>query len=81
MGIVLHEAEPTRRLGEAVQTHHQTLDLAGLGEELVDLLFGCVEGEVADVEGCGVGEGVDLGLGGFFVAVVAAAASLVLVGC
>ena len=54
--VVLDEAETTRRLGEPVQAHHQPLDLAAFAEERVDLLFGRVEGEVADVEGCGVAE-------------------------
>jgi len=51
--VVLDEAEATRRLLEPVQTHDYALDLAAFAEELVDLLFGCVEGEVADVKrGC-----------------------------
>jgi hypothetical protein len=53
VGVVLDEAESARRLLEAVEAHDQALDLAALGEELVDLLLGGVEGEVADVErGC-----------------------------
>lgn len=44
MCIVFDEAETAGRFVEAVETHHQPLDFAGLGEELVDLLFGSVEG-------------------------------------
>lgn len=84
MGVVLDEAEAAGGLGEAVEAHDEALDLADLGEELVDLLFGGVEGEVADVEGRGVGERVGLGLGGCvavgFVVTVAVSASLVLHG-
>lgn len=54
MCVVLDEAEATGRLLEAVEAHDEALDLAALAEELVDLLLGGVEGEVADVEGCGV---------------------------
>lgn len=54
--VVLDEAESTGRLLEAVEAHYQALDFAALGEEFVDLLLGGVEGEVADVEGCGVFE-------------------------
>jgi hypothetical protein len=56
VGVVLHEAEATRRLLEAVKAHDQALYFAAFAEELVDLLFGGVEGEVADVEGCGIFE-------------------------
>jgi len=56
MGVVLDEAESTRCFGEAVQAHDEAFELAGFGEEGVDLLFGGVEGEVADVEGAGVTE-------------------------
>ena len=35
---------------EAVQAHDQALDAAAFAEELVDLLLGRVEGEVADVQ-------------------------------
>lgn len=51
VGVVFHEAEATGRLVEPVEAHDEALDLAALGEELVDLLFGGVEGQVADVEG------------------------------
>jgi hypothetical protein len=44
VGEVLDEAEAAGRLGESVEAHDQSLDLAYFGEELVDLLFGCVEG-------------------------------------
>ena len=56
MRIILHEAEPTRRFLEPIQAHDQALDFAALAEQLVDLLFGGVEGEVADVERCRVFE-------------------------
>ena len=81
MRVVLDEAEAARRLVKPVQAHDQPLDLAALGEELVDLLLGREERQVADVEGRGVGEGVlgrllGLGAGGAVVsvAVVVAAA-------
>ena len=56
MGVVLDEAKPARRLVEAVQAHDEALELAALGEEGVDLLFGGVEGQVTDVEGRGVAQ-------------------------
>jgi hypothetical protein len=65
---------------EAVEAHDQALDAAALAEELVDLLFGRVEGEVADVERCCVLQFVDgFGRGGA-VAGGRAALALVLVG-
>jgi hypothetical protein len=51
VGVVFDEAEPAGRLLEAVEAHDEPLDLAALGEQLVDLLLGGVEGQVADVEG------------------------------
>lgn len=63
MRVVLDEAEAAGGFVEAVQAHDQALDAAALAEELVDLLLGRVEGEVADVERCGVLELVD-GVGG-----------------
>jgi hypothetical protein len=62
---------------EAVQAHDQPLDAAAFAEELVDLLFRRVEGEVADVEGCRVLEFVD-GFGGGRAVVGVAALALVL---
>ena len=56
MSVVFDEAEAAGGLLEAIQAHDEALDLTTLGEELVDLLLGGVEGEVADVEGGGVGE-------------------------
>ena len=50
MGVVLDEAEAAGGLVEAVEAHDEPLDLAAFGEELVDLLFRRVEGQVADVE-------------------------------
>ena len=44
--VVLDEAEAAGRLGEAVEAHDEALDLAALGEELVDLLLSGVEGAV-----------------------------------
>lgn len=43
MSIVLDEAEPAGRLVESIQSHHEALDLATFGEELVDLFFRSVE--------------------------------------
>jgi hypothetical protein len=76
--VVLDKAEAAGRLVEAVEAHDQALDAAALAEELVDLLFGGVEGEVADVEGCGVLELVDGFGGGGAVAGGGAALALVL---
>jgi hypothetical protein len=42
---------------EAIQPHDEALDSAAFAEEFVDLLFGSVEGKVADVERCGGGAG------------------------
>ena len=56
MRIVLHEAEAAGGFVEAVEAHYQPFDLAAFGEEFVDLFFRGVEGEVAYVEGCCVGE-------------------------
>lgn len=39
MGVVFDEAEAARGLVESVEAHDEALDLAALGEELVDLLF------------------------------------------
>ena len=71
--VILDEAEPTRRLLETVEAHDEPLDLAAFAEELVDLLFCRVEGEVADVEGGRVFELV-FGRGGASADVVVAAA-------
>lgn len=54
VGVVLDEAEATGCLLESIETHHEALDLSALGEQLVDLLFGGIEGQIADVEGSGV---------------------------
>lgn len=58
MGVILDEAESAGRLVEPVEAHDEPLDFAALGEELVDLLLGRVEGEVADVQRRGVFQGV-----------------------
>jgi hypothetical protein len=65
---------------EAVEAHDKALDFAALAEQLVYLLLGGVEGEVADVEGGSVFQLV-FGLGrGFAVQLlVASAASPLLV--
>lgn len=77
VGVVFDEAEAARRLGEAVQPHDQPFDLAALGEELVDLLLGRVEREVADVQRRGVLERVgDLGLAAAAVGLVFAVAAV-----
>lgn len=39
MGVVFDEAEAAGGLVESVEAHDEALDLAALGEELVDLLF------------------------------------------
>lgn len=77
MRVVLHEAEAAGRFVETVQAHDQALDAAAFAEELVDLLFGRVEGEVADVEGGRVLQFVH-GLGGGGAVVGVAALALVL---
>ncbi|RUP46831.1 hypothetical protein BC936DRAFT_146473 [Jimgerdemannia flammicorona] len=41
--------KPARRLLVPIQPHDDTLDLATFGEQLVDLLLGGVEGQVADI--------------------------------
>lgn len=43
VSVVLDEAEATWRLGEAVKTHDEALDLTAFAEELVNLFFGSVE--------------------------------------
>jgi hypothetical protein len=50
VGVILDEAEAAGRLLEAVEAHDEALDFAALAEQLVYLLFGGVEREVADVE-------------------------------
>ena len=79
MRVVLDEAEAAGGFVEAVQPHDEAFYSAALAEELVDLLFGRVEGEVADVEGCGVLKLVHGVRGGGAVGGVAALA-LVLLG-
>lgn len=76
MGVVFDKAETAGGLLETVKTHDQALDLAALGEELVDLFFGRVEGEVADVEGSCVLEFV-FGLGSLFLGSVVIGGALV----
>lgn len=79
MGVVLDEAEAARGLLEAIKAHDEALDLAALAEELVDLLLGGVEGEVADVERGGVFElvfGLRRGLAAVVIAVPVASALL-----
>ena len=50
-GRVLDKAKAARRLPDSIQTDHHAIDLAALGEQLVDLLFGRVERQVAHVQG------------------------------
>ena len=80
MRVVLDKAEAAGRLVEAVQAHDQALDAAAFAEELVDLLLGRVEGEVADVEGCGVLQLFHGVWGGGTVGGVAALALVLFVG-
>jgi len=79
MSIILYEAEPARCFGEAVQAHDEAFELAGFGEEGVDLLFGGVKGEVADVEGAGVAELLFEVWGGGVVGIVAGGAAALFV--
>lgn len=81
--VVLDEAEAAGRLLEAVEAHDEALDLAALGEQLVDLLLGGVEGQVADVEGSRVLELLIFGRGLALALAVAAVlvASSVLAQC
>jgi hypothetical protein len=44
VSVIFHKAEAARSLLESIQAHDQAFDLAALGEELVDLLLGGVEG-------------------------------------
>lgn len=46
VGVVLDKAETTGSLLESVEAHDQAFDLAALGEELVNLFLGGVEGSV-----------------------------------
>lgn len=61
VGKVLDEAEAAWGLVEAVEPHDEALDLAALAKQLVHLLLGREEGEVAHVQRRRVREGV-LGL-------------------
>jgi hypothetical protein len=80
VGVVLHEAEAAGSLLEAVEAHDKALDFAAFAEELVYLFFGCVEGEVANVESGSVFELV-LGFGrGFAVQLLIAGAASTLLG-
>lgn len=75
MSKVLNKAEATRRLVEAVQSHDQPLDLAALAEQLIDLLLGREERQVANIESGRMSErvlGWLFGLDGIFFAVAAA---------
>lgn len=77
MGVVFDEAEAAGGLVESVEAHDETLDFAALGKELVDLLFCGVKGEVADVEGRRVCEGINGGFCRFLCIVVSVASALV----
>lgn len=48
--VVFDEAEAAGRLLDLVQPHDDALDVAALGEELLDLLLGGVERQVAHVQ-------------------------------
>jgi hypothetical protein len=77
--VVLDEAEATGRLLKAVKAHDEALDLTAFAKQLVYLLFGGVEGEVADVEGSSVFElvfGLGRGLAVLVVVAVAFASAL-----
>lgn len=56
VSVVLDEAEAARCLLEAVEAHDQAFDLAAFAKQLVDLLLGGVEGQIADVERGGIFE-------------------------
>lgn len=47
---ILYKAEATGGFLDLVQTHDNPLDISALGEELLDLLLGGVEGQVADIQ-------------------------------
>jgi hypothetical protein len=53
VSVVLDEAKAAGRLIKAVEAHDEAFDLAAFGEQLVDLLFGCVEGAVVVAVGSG----------------------------
>jgi hypothetical protein len=72
--VILDEAESTWCFLEPIKAHDEALDFATFTKELMDLLFGGVEGEVADVEGCSVFELVFGFGGGFAVEAVVAVA-------
>ena len=50
VSVVFDEAESARRLLKAVEAHDKALDLATLGKQLMYLLLGSVEGQVANIE-------------------------------
>lgn len=47
---ILYKAEATGGFLDLVQTHDNSLDIPALGKELLDLLLGGVEGQVADIQ-------------------------------
>lgn len=47
---ILYKAEATGGFLDLIQTHDNPLDISALGEELLDLLLGGVEGQVADIQ-------------------------------
>lgn len=49
VSVVLDEAESAWRLLEAVKAHDKALDLSAFGEQLMNLLLGGVERQVANV--------------------------------
>ena len=50
VSVVFDEAESARRLLKSVEAHDKALDLATLGKQLMYLLLGSVEGQVANIE-------------------------------
>jgi hypothetical protein len=72
--VILDETEAAGCFLEAIESHDEALDFPAFGEEFVDLFLRGVEGEVADVQGCGIFELVFGFGGGGAVEVVGAAA-------
>ena len=50
MSVVFDETETTRGFVETIESHDQAFDTAAFAEELVNLLFGGVERQVADIK-------------------------------
>jgi hypothetical protein len=54
MIIVLYETEAAGSLLEAIEAHHEAFDLAAFRKEFVDLLFGGIKRQIANVESGGI---------------------------